>query len=77
MPETIQPEEKINELVLSNKYKNSGLSKQKSVELSGALGTLMNDRKPHQDSELTLFILAKQLSIHPNYLSQIINQRHS
>lgn len=70
MPETIPPEEKMNELVLSNKYKNYGLSKQKSVELFGALGTLMNDRKPYQDNELTLFNLAKQLSIHPNHLSQ-------
>ena len=37
----------------------------------------MQDKKPYQDNELTLFTLAKQLKIHPNHLSQIINQHHN
>jgi AraC-like DNA-binding protein len=77
MPETIPPEENISEPVLNDKYKNSGLSKQKSLELFEALGILMKDTKPYRDAELTLFTLAKQLKIHPNHLSQIINQHHN
>jgi len=60
--------------ILNDKYKNSGLSRQKSLELFKTLTTLMQDKKPYQESELTLFTLAKQLKIHPNHLSQIINQ---
>ena len=77
MQETIPPEEKATQPVLNDKYKNSGLSKQKSLELFETLATLMQDKKPYQDSELTLFTLAKQLKIHPNHLSQIINQHHN
>ena len=77
IPETIAPEENASEPVLNDKYKNSGLSKQKSLDLYEALGTLMKDRKPYQDTELTLFTLAKQLRIHPNHLSQIINQHRN
>ncbi|MGE5107161.1 MAG: helix-turn-helix domain-containing protein [Sphingobacteriales bacterium] len=77
IPETIPPDGNASEPILNDKYKNSGLSKQKSLELFEALGTLMKDRKPYQDTELTLFTLAKQLSIHPNHLSQIINQHHN
>jgi AraC-like DNA-binding protein len=59
---------------VKEKYHNSGLSKQKSLELFRALTTLMEEQAPYRESELTLFGLAKQLNIHPNQLSQIINQ---
>jgi AraC-like DNA-binding protein len=75
--EEIAFQENVSKPALNDKYKNSGLSKQKSLELSEALGTLMNDKKPYRDTELTLFTLAKQLGIHPNHLSQIINQHHN
>jgi len=77
MPETIPAEKKATQPILNDKYKHSGLSEQKSLELFEALRTLMKDKKPYQDNELTLFILAKQLRIHPNHLSQIINQHHN
>jgi len=70
----ILSEEKPIPKVLNDKYKNSGLSRQKSLELFEALTTLMQDKKPYQESDLTLFTLAKQLKIHPNHLSQRINQ---
>lgn len=74
--EVIQPEENIPESVVNDKYKNSGLSTEKSLELFAKLEDFMKKSKPYQNTELTLFTLAKRLSIHPNHLSQIINQHH-
>ena len=73
-PDGIIPDEKPTLKLSNDKYKNSGLSRQKSLELFETLTTLMQDKKPYQESELTLFTLAKQLNIHPNHLSQMINQ---
>jgi len=53
------------------------LGKEKSLELFGVLSNLMQEKKPYQDMELTLFSLSKQLKIHPNHLSQIINQHRN
>ncbi|MEP7109255.1 MAG: helix-turn-helix domain-containing protein [Ferruginibacter sp.] len=72
--EEVQPAEAIIQPVINDKYKKSGLNKQKSLELFEVLTNLMLTKKPYQDSELTLFSLAEQLQIHPNHLSQIINQ---
>jgi len=77
MEESMPAEEKVLQPGLHDKYRNSGLSKQKSLELFERLTILMQEKKPYQDSELTLFILAKQLKIHPNHLSQVINQHHN
>jgi AraC-like DNA-binding protein len=77
LQETTRLVEKVTRPVLNDKYKNSGLSKQKSLEVYAALIKLMLDKKPYHDSELTLFTLAKQLKIHPNHLSQIINQHNN
>lgn len=74
--EVILTAETIPEPVVNDKYKNSGLSIEKSLELFTALEDFMQKSKPYQNPELTLFSLAKQLSIHPNHLSQIINQHH-
>ena len=70
-------EESLTDSVLNDKYKNSGLSVQNSLVLFKTLTTLMQEKKPYQDSELTLYSLAKQLNIHPNHLSQIINQHNN
>jgi AraC-like DNA-binding protein len=72
---TIIPEERAP--ILNDKYKHSGLGKEKSLELFGVLSNLMQEKKPYQDMELTLFSLSKQLKIHPNHLSQIINQHRN
>jgi len=45
--ETTQSEEKAKETVLHDKYKNSGLSKQKSLEYFAALIRLKQDKKPY------------------------------
>jgi len=73
----IRPEEKASAAAINEKYKNSGLSKQKSLDLFQVLENFMKTQKPYHDPELTLFGLAKQLDIHPNHLSQIINQHYS
>lgn len=74
---TILPEENASELTINEKYKNSGLSKQKALDLFQVLENFMKNQKPYHDPEITLFGLAKQLDIHPNHLSQIINQHYS
>jgi AraC-like DNA-binding protein len=58
----------------TGKYKHSGLSKERSSELFGCLASFMREKKPYRDSDLTLFSLSKQFNIHPNHLSQLINQ---
>lgn len=75
--DVILPEENTVELTINEKYKNSGLSKQKAQDLFQVLENFMKTQKPYHDPELTLFGLAKQLNIHPNHLSQIINQHYS
>jgi AraC-like DNA-binding protein len=57
-----------------DKYRKSGLSRQRSVELFNFLTKEMNERKLYRDPELTSFTLAEQLKVHPNHLSQVINQ---
>jgi AraC-like DNA-binding protein len=56
------------------KYKHSGLSKERSSERFESFARFMQEKKPYRDSELTLFTLSKQFNIHPNHLSQLINQ---
>jgi AraC-like DNA-binding protein len=74
---TLMAEKNVSDRTINDKYKNSGLNKQKSLELFATLQDFMRNKKPYQDTELTLFMLAKQLGIHPNHLSPIINQHHN
>ncbi|HNP48286.1 MAG TPA: helix-turn-helix domain-containing protein [Bacteroidia bacterium] len=57
------------------KYSKSGLSSEAANDLHQKLRHLVNIDKVYKDSELTLTELAKKLNTHPNYLSQIINDR--
>lgn len=57
------------------KYAKSGLNDDSAKALHERLKTLMHDRKLYREPELTLVELASQLGIHPNYLSQVINDR--
>ena len=66
--------EEITSVLYKDKYKHSSLTKEKSFELFESLKLFMLKKKPYQDSELTLYSLAKQFEIHPNHLSQLINQ---
>lgn len=57
------------------KYHKSGLTQEMSDSILSQLQILMNEEKLFKESELTLNKLAERLNIHPNYVSQVINER--
>lgn len=59
------------------KYRKSGLSEDASRELHESLRRLMNVEKPYRSNGLSIDDLALKLGVHPNYLSQVINQREN
>jgi AraC-like DNA-binding protein len=60
--------------VKRKKYANSGLTKEMLNALHLRLCQLMADEKLYVEPELSLSSLAARLNIHPNYLSQTINE---
>lgn len=56
------------------KYAKSGLTDDSAKVLAGRLNRLMKEEKLYSQPELTLVELAARLDIHPNYLSQAINE---
>lgn len=56
------------------KYAKSGLSEDVAKDLHLKLRSLMATEKLFTEPELTLSDLANRLEIHPNYLSQVINE---
>ncbi|MFA6233134.1 MAG: AraC family transcriptional regulator [Bacteroidota bacterium] len=57
------------------KYTKSGLSDEVAGDLHAALIALMVKNELHKKSDLSINDLASTLAVHPNYLSQVINQR--
>jgi AraC-like DNA-binding protein len=57
------------------KYSRSGLTKEAAEQLHSELEHLIYSEKIFTQSELTLTDLAKKLGTHPNYLSQVINEK--
>ncbi|MPR37234.1 AraC family transcriptional regulator [Salmonirosea aquatica] len=57
-----------------SKYAKSGLTPDAASELHARLKDLMDSEKLFLQPELTLVELASHLDIHPNYLSQTINE---
>jgi AraC-like DNA-binding protein len=57
------------------KYLKSGLSQEAAISLRLHLTEIMQEQKLYCDPELTLADLANRLQTHPNYLSQIINEK--
>ncbi len=55
------------------KYQKSGLDEASADRIHRALTQLMSATKRFTDPELTLAELAKDLNVHPNHLSQVIN----
>lgn len=70
LPEPIEAESEQKE-----KYEKSGLSEETSEQLHGALIRLMTEERLYRRSDLSINELATKLGVHPNYLSQVINQR--
>lgn len=60
---------------IKEKYSKSGLSKEKEEDYHSQLSKLITEDKIYTNPELSLKELADELEIHPNYLSQIINNR--
>lgn len=56
-------------------YKNSGLNEAMVDQLFQKLLNHMDEQKPFLDENLSLNILAAQLDLNPNQLSQVINQK--
>lgn len=61
--------------LVQEKYKTSALDRERVAEILPRLTQLMKDEKIFLDGNLSLRKLAERLMIHPNYLSQIINEQ--
>lgn len=57
------------------KYQKSGLTEDASGELHMELQRLMTDETLYKNSDLSISDLASKLGVHPNHLSQVINQK--
>lgn len=57
------------------KYSKSGLTKELSDKLYESLIRLMKNEALYRKNDLSIDDLASKLDIHPNYLSQVINER--
>src|SRR5690606_12302315 len=57
----------------SIKYGNSSITKEQIRQIHANLQELVHREKPHCTPGLTLPDLARQLNVHPNTLSQVIN----
>jgi len=57
------------------KYAKSGLSEDASQDLYAKLISLMEEQSAYKKQELSIGELADMLDIHPNYLSQVINDK--
>ncbi|MBW9257433.1 MAG: helix-turn-helix domain-containing protein [Candidatus Thiodiazotropha sp. (ex. Lucinisca nassula)] len=76
--QTNQADTKLNDTDSSKsqaKYQRSALDSETSQLLYGELQNHMDEKRTFLDSKLTLPQLAMQLSISPNYLSQVINEQ--
>lgn len=60
---------------LRQKYSNSGLSEKMAIEIHVKLGKLMASEKIFTEPELSLSMLSGKLNVHPNYVSQVINDK--
>ena len=69
------PEEKLIESAKpqKEKYQTSGLSEDLAEEHFQKLNDLMKEGKFYKNASLSLSELASELELHPNYISQIIN----
>lgn len=57
------------------KYQKSGLSEEASDELHQELTRLMTEELLYKKGDLSIDDLAAKIGIHPNHLSQVINQK--
>lgn len=60
---------------IKERYMKSGLKEEQTLIVKEKLLFLMENEKRYLDCNLTLSKLAKEIDIHPNYLSQVINEQ--
>lgn len=73
VPEQLELSPAMPEEKPQTKYRKSGLSAERSLELWQTLGELMKDQRPYLDSTLSLTQLASLISVSNDYLTQAIN----
>jgi AraC-like DNA-binding protein len=56
------------------KYKNTKLSGTEKAEYLQRLNAYMEEQKPYLDPDITLEFLAREISVNPRLLSQVINE---
>ncbi len=59
---------------INEKYAKSGLNKDMASEIYTNLNRMMEDSASYKDENLTLAELSQRLDVHPNHLSQVINE---
>lgn len=57
------------------RYLKSGLKEERAAEIKQKLEKLMDEKRLFLDEDISLPQLARIMSINPNYLSQVINER--
>ncbi|MCX2764944.1 helix-turn-helix domain-containing protein, partial [Aquimarina muelleri] len=60
--------------VSNEKYVKSGLNEDKASKIYNNLKKLMEDSSYYKKQEITLVELSRVLKVHPNHLSQVINE---
>jgi len=58
----------------TEKYEKSGLNEERASKIYTNLKDLMKDNSYYKNEDLTLVELSKNLKVHPNHLSQVINE---
>ena len=67
--------EELKSNIPSKRYAKSGLNEELSEQIYSRLNEFMYDDKLYKNDNLTLTELAKCLVVHPNHLSQVINEK--
>ena len=67
----------LNEKKKVEKYAKSGLTEQKATDIYENLKDLMVKNSYYKNEDLTLVELSKKLEVHPNHLSQVINEKEN
>ncbi|MCK4835802.1 MAG: helix-turn-helix domain-containing protein [Candidatus Aminicenantes bacterium] len=57
------------------KYQTSALTPDRAEEIQNKLLTIMEEEKIYLDPDLTLKKLSEKIMVHPNHLSQIVNEK--
>ncbi|MEO9486268.1 MAG: helix-turn-helix domain-containing protein [Ekhidna sp.] len=59
----------------ADKYRKSSLTSDQSRQYLDALQKLIEEEKPYLETKITLKDISERLGVHPNHLSQIINEQ--